>query len=73
MLEPEVTGKTHPRLILDINKTVGIRFFFLERNVLKIKNHNAPVYKKVYLHRVFKDWKQLYTQFFSSASAHHKS
>jgi len=61
MLAAEFTGRTHPRLIVDINKELN---FLIEKNVENKVTHD-PVYKKTYLHRVFKYSKHfiLYSSF----------
>jgi hypothetical protein len=53
MLAAGFTGRTHPRLIVEIHKELC---FFIEESI-ENKVHNDTVYKKAHLHRVFRDSK----------------
>jgi hypothetical protein len=67
-LDPEITGKTHPRLILAFIMSVGlwIRFPPLERKGQKIRGNYGRIYKKAYVHRVLKGPNPQYILFSSS-------
>jgi len=44
MPDSEVIGKCFTELILDINKSVRLGYFFLEKKVEEKRGHNLPLY-----------------------------
>jgi hypothetical protein len=42
--DPEVIRKCFPELILDINKAVGLGYFYLQKKVEEKRGHNLPLY-----------------------------